>query len=106
MKKSPNLTVLKTLFFTVILFAIFTNTVAQNKTAELDKLMIQAHESGVFNGSILVAENGKVIYRNAFGYANKETKQLLTPEFCFDLASVSKQFTAMGIMILKVWQEI
>jgi CubicO group peptidase (beta-lactamase class C family) len=63
--------------------------------------MKQANASGVFNGSILVAENGKVIYRKAFGYANKETKQVLKPEFCFDLASVSKQFTAMGIMILK-----
>ncbi|MEZ7497957.1 serine hydrolase [Flavobacterium sp. Arc3] len=85
----------------IILLTTLTNAVAQNKTAELDKLMNQAHANGVFNGSVLVAENGKVIYRKAFGYANKETKQLLKPEFCFDLASVSKQFTAMGIMILK-----
>lgn len=85
----------------MILFSNITHVVAQNKASELDKLMNQANASGVFNGSILVAENGKVIYRKAFGYANKETKQLLRPEFCFDLASVSKQFTAMGIMILK-----
>ncbi|MEZ7507323.1 serine hydrolase [Flavobacterium sp. Arc2] len=85
----------------IILLTTLTNAIAQNKTAELDKLMNQAHANGVFNGSVLVAENGKVIYRKAFGYANKETKQLLKPEFCFDLASVSKQFTAMGIMILK-----
>jgi CubicO group peptidase (beta-lactamase class C family) len=84
----------------VLLFSLFVTT-AQNKSAELDKLMNQAHANGVFNGSLLVAENGKVIYRKAFGYANKETKQVLKPEFCFDLASVSKQFTAMGIMILK-----
>ena len=85
----------------MVLFCNLSNVVAQNKASELDKLMKQANASGVFNGSILVAENGKVIYRKAFGYANKETKQLLKPEFCFDLASVSKQFTAMGIMILK-----
>lgn len=90
----------KTFFTVVILFSFFVAS-AQNKTAELDKLMNQAHANGVFNGTVLVAENGKVIYRKAFGYANKETKQLLKPEFCFDLASVSKQFTAMGIMILK-----
>ena len=90
----------KTFFTVVILFSFFVAS-AQNKTAELDKLMNQAHANGIFNGTILVAENGKVIYRKAFGYANKETKQLLKPEFCFDLASVSKQFTAMGIMILK-----
>lgn len=90
----------KTFLIVVLLFSFFV-VQAQNKAAELDKLMTQAHANGVFNGCVLVAEKGKVIYRKAFGYANKETKQLLKPEFCFDLASVSKQFTAMGIMILK-----
>lgn len=84
----------------VFLFSFYAIN-AQNKAAELDNLMNQAHVNGVFNGSVLVAENGKVIYRKAFGYANKEKEQQLTPEFSFDLASVSKQFTAMGIMILK-----
>ena len=92
---------MKKTFLTVVILFSFVVAKAQNKVAELDKLMTQAHANGVFNGSVLVAENGKVIYRKAFGYANKETKQLLKPEFCFDLASVSKQFTAMGIMILK-----
>lgn len=92
---------MKKIFLTVVILFSFFASKAQNKAAELDKLMNQAHINGVFNGSVLVAENGKVIYRKAFGYANKETKQLLKPEFCFDLASVSKQFTAMGIMILK-----
>ena len=92
---------MKKTFLTVVILFSFVVAKAQNKAAELDKLMTQAHANGVFNGSVLVAENGKVIYRKAFGYANKETKQLLKPEFCFDLASVSKQFTAMGIMILK-----
>lgn len=92
---------MKKTFLTVVILFSFIVAKAQNKTAELDKLMTQAYANGVFNGSVLVAENGKVIYRKAFGYANKETNQLLKPEFCFDLASVSKQFTAMGIMILK-----
>lgn len=102
MKKTTTPFLFKLIFLTfTILLTSLPHAVAQNKTAELDKLMNQAHASGVFNGTVLVAENGKVIYRKAFGYANKETKQLLKPEFCFDLASVSKQFTAMGIMILK-----
>ena len=92
---------MKKTFLTVVILCSFFVAKAQNKSEELDKLMTQAQANGVFNGSVLVAENGKIIYRKAFGYANKETKQLLKPEFCFDLASVSKQFTAMGIMILK-----
>ena len=54
----------------IVFFSNLDNIVAQNKASELDKLMKQANASGVFNGSILVAENGKVIYRKAFGYAN------------------------------------
>jgi CubicO group peptidase (beta-lactamase class C family) len=92
---------MKKTFLTVVILCSFFVAKAQNKSEELDKLITQAHANGIFNGSVLVAENGKVIYRKAFGYANKEIKQLLKPEFCFDLASVSKQFTAMGIMILK-----
>ena len=62
MKKNSNVSFLKSSFFSIVLLTIFTNTVAQNKTAELDKLMNQAHANGVFNGSVLVAENAKVIY--------------------------------------------
>ena len=40
-----------------------TNVVAKNKAAQLDRLMDQAHASGVFKGTVLVAENGKVTFR-------------------------------------------
>jgi CubicO group peptidase (beta-lactamase class C family) len=101
MKKITKPSLVKVLFLSVLFQFTITSVVAQNKTAELDKLMNKAHANGVFTGSVLVAENGKVIYHKTFGYANKETKKLLKPIFFFDLASVSKQFTAMGIMILK-----
>lgn len=54
-----------------------------------------------FNGTILVAEKGKPIYQQALGYADYNTKRMLNDSSVFELASVSKQFTAMGIMILK-----
>lgn len=92
---------LKALILIIIQFITLGNAVAQNKPAELDKLMKHCYANGIFNGTVLVSENGKVIYRKAFGYANNEKKQKLTPESSFNLASVSKQFTAMGIMILE-----
>ncbi len=46
-------------------------------------------------------ENDKILYKNAFGYANFKTQEKLTTEYAFYLASVSKQFTTMAIMILK-----
>lgn len=54
-----------------------------------------------FNGNILVAEKGKPIYQQALGYADYNTRRMLNDSSVFELASVSKQFTAMGIMILK-----
>ena len=55
----------------------------------------------MFNRVILVTKNDTLIYKNSFGYANKETNEKITPESVFYIASVSKQFTAMGIMMLQ-----
>jgi CubicO group peptidase (beta-lactamase class C family) len=53
-----------------------------------------------FNGNVLIAQGGKVIYENAFGYADLEEKTPLNIESTFQLASITKQFTAMAIMML------
>jgi CubicO group peptidase (beta-lactamase class C family) len=54
-----------------------------------------------FSGVALVAEKGKPVYHKAFGYLNFETKADMDTTSIFELASVSKQFTAMMIMMLK-----
>ena len=54
-----------------------------------------------FNGNVLIAEKGKPIYQAALGYADYNSKRMLNDSSAFELASLSKQFTAMGIMILK-----
>lgn len=48
-----------------------------------------------------MADSGKVVYHKAFGFRNFETKEPLDTASIFELASVTKQFTAMVIMILK-----
>jgi CubicO group peptidase (beta-lactamase class C family) len=67
---------------------------------KLDSIINSCYQNGEFNGTILVSRNKKVVYRKALGYANFDTKEKLIPESVFYLASVSKQFTAMAIMIL------
>src|SRR5688572_17369472 len=67
----------------------------------LDSLM-QAHLTvNKFNGNVLVAKSGNILYQKAFGYRNYDKKELLDNNSVFELASVSKQFTAMGILLLK-----
>jgi len=67
----------------------------------IDSLMNYSSQNRLFNGTVLVSKNNKVIYRNSFGYADFDKNELLVPESSFYLASVSKQFTTMAVMILK-----
>ncbi|GHM99468.1 penicillin-binding protein 4* [Cytophagales bacterium WSM2-2] len=64
---------------------------------KLDSLMATVLD---FSGVILVAENGKPVYHKPFGFANRETNQKVDTASIFELASVSKQFTAMLIAML------
>ncbi len=50
--------------------------------------------------SIAVAENGTVVWEESFGYADKEKKIPATPDSIYALASISKSFTATGLMVL------
>ena len=54
-----------------------------------------------YNGVILIAKKGKTIFQQAYGYRDIETGVKLKVDDVFELASVSKQFTAMIIMLLQ-----
>lgn len=71
------------------------------RTNIIDSLFNEYYKLGKFNGNVLVAENGKIIYQNSFGFANEEAKEPLHLNSIFDLASVSKEFTATAIILLK-----
>ncbi|HLP45447.1 MAG TPA: serine hydrolase domain-containing protein [Candidatus Kapabacteria bacterium] len=71
-----------------------------DKTGELDTLLNDLNKEGQFNGAVLIAKNGEIVFKKACGIANSETKTPLTTATPFNLASLAKQFTAMGIMIL------
>ncbi|MDD5571059.1 MAG: serine hydrolase [Bacteroidales bacterium] len=77
-----------------------------NKSKWLDSLLESNYEKRVFNGSILIAENGHVIYKNAYGYARFRTKEKINTQTSFQLASVSKIFTAIAVMMLEEQKKI
>jgi CubicO group peptidase (beta-lactamase class C family) len=84
----------------IILLGVKGGVFAQDKAAKIDELMRLYHDYGQFNGSVLVAENGKVIYKKGFGFANMEWKAPNTPDTKFRIASIAKQFTAALILQL------
>jgi CubicO group peptidase (beta-lactamase class C family) len=84
------------------LFYILTITLyGQNTLFKIDSILNKAFNDKALNGTILVAKEGKILYEKSFGYADFEKKTPLSKKTQFQIASVSKQFTAFGIMVLK-----
>lgn len=89
------------LSLTVIAVLLATSaTFAQQKAAKIDVLVGQYVANSQFNGTVLVAEKGQVIFKKGYGMANREWKIANTPDTKFRLGSITKQFTAMLIMQL------
>ena len=70
------------------------------KTTKLRELFEDAVKKGFFNGTVLAAEKGEVIFEEAYGFADVKTGRKLTMDTVFEIASVSKQFTASAILLL------
>ena len=66
------------------------------------RAMIQdtLQKGGAPSLSIAVAENGNAVWEESFGYADKGKKIAATPDSLYALASISKSFTATGLMVL------
>jgi CubicO group peptidase (beta-lactamase class C family) len=73
-------------------------TFAQQKI--LESALLQAESNG-FAGVVLVAQDGKVLFEKAIGYRSFENNIPLQSSDVFELASLSKQFTAMIVMMCK-----
>ncbi|MCX2740835.1 serine hydrolase domain-containing protein [Pontibacter anaerobius] len=79
----------------------FTPDSARQLGSHLDSIFTFLHKRKGFNGTVLVTKYDQVVYKGAFGYTDFRSKDTLSTETAFQLASVSKQFTAMAIMMLK-----
>ncbi len=87
---------------TLLIIALLTATaaIAQDKAQKIDALLKNYYDYGQLNGAVLVAENGKVIYKKGFGMANMEWEIPVQTDTKFRIGSVTKQFTAAVILQL------
>jgi CubicO group peptidase (beta-lactamase class C family) len=69
---------------------------------KLDNLFQNLQKRNGFNGTVLFAEKGRIVFEKAYGNADViKRKEPLSTDSRFELASVSKMFTAMAVMILQ-----
>jgi CubicO group peptidase (beta-lactamase class C family) len=83
-----------------IIIERYPKTKTEKVSHKLDSLLQRINKRHDFHGSLLVAKNGKIVYNNQVGYADFKNKKPLNEASVFQLASVSKQFTAAAIMLL------
>lgn len=76
------------------------------KAKELHKYFKRRYEKIGFNGTVLFADSGNIVYKNAFGYADIKKKKKINLKTKFQIASVSKPFTSYAIMLLKQENEL
>src|SRR5688500_14841431 len=79
---------------------IFNSLKAQEIKQRLDSFLTVAANNDYFNGCVMVSEKGKPIYSFAAGYADEEKKIPNSTNTCFNMASVSKPFTAIAVLQL------
>lgn len=72
----------------------------QQQKEDLQAYFGLKHKNQGFNGVVLIGQKDSVFYEQAFGYANYKEKDTLDLNSVFQLASVSKQFTAVAILQL------
>ena len=94
----------KLVFSTIALVGMLACVRAQSATpvndARIDAMMSR-YAGNVAGASLIVVKDGKAVVRRGFGYANLEEHTKAGPETNYRLASVSKQFTAASILLLK-----
>lgn len=70
------------------------------RRAALDAWLSGLHRAGAFNGSVLLARGDEILYASSHGTSGPDGQTAITDRSSFNLASVSKPFTALAVVLL------
>ncbi len=90
---------MKKLFCLLLVFSLHLSD-GQEKAAQIDQLLTMLHDQSQFNGNVLIVHKGQTLLNKSYGLANRTLRNELNKNTVFELASLSKQFTATGIVLL------
>ncbi|MFZ0749972.1 MAG: serine hydrolase, partial [Pyrinomonadaceae bacterium] len=99
--------------FGILVFALVLLTVPHSFTAaqpatspnanlgqSIDEILTQAYKPNEPGAAVIVVKDGKVVFRKGYGMANLELGVPVQPDMVFRLGSITKQFTAVAILML------
>ena len=76
------------------------NVAATELAQAIDAMLVEACKPDAPGAAVIVARDGNVVFRKGYGMANLELGVPIAPEMVFRLGSITKQFTAVAILML------
>ena len=78
----------------------------EDLASKIDKTLNFLTERESFTGAVLVARNGEVLLSEGYGLADRDKNLPNTPQTKYRLGSITKQFTAMAILMLQAQNKL
>ncbi len=94
-------TTLKRLIFLFLSLFMTIETKAQNESTRIDSLMSSLYQSGEPGAALAIVKNGSVVFKKGYGVADLYSKRPITSFTNFNICSMTKQFTAYGVLQLQ-----
>lgn len=86
----------------ILLFGFYAKGQSKKQIAKaIDSIMSKYNSGNEPGASVLVMKKNKVVFKKGYGSANINTQEAIQPNTNFRLASITKQFTAMSILLLE-----
>lgn len=79
---------------------------AEDPVSKIDKMLNSLTEKEAFTGAVLVARNGEILLSQGYGPADRDKNLPNTPQTKYRIASLTKQFTAMAILMLQAQDKL
>ena len=85
----------------ILCFTFFYSVAAQDNVAKFDTILTAYNKDKQFNGVVLIAKDGKVLFNKGYGFSNIEANRLHDGRGIFMIGSITKPFTSAVIMQLQ-----
>lgn len=86
---------------TCLMVLLAANPFFSQRTQQIEQLLNAYEKAGLFSGSVLIAEKGKIIFEKSYGYRNAPKKEKNTNNSLYRIFSTTKMFTAAVILKLE-----